>query len=239
MPGLQAGDPPSGHCGRREAAEQSAASFYYGKSVLVFLSLGCALFAAPGSSTLLEESESADLCLTPPTEVSSIVRVVTGGGAHASGVVIAQDRVLTAMHVAARADSLASEVRGFRWPARIVAADPTLDLALLDVRTFNLDPLPLGAAEPREAEVLWVVDFPLGGDKRIGAGRYLGKSGNKLKAGVEIAAGSSGGALLRCAGRRFELAGMITGHTAAERFALAVPAKAIDALLSSADSAAE
>lgn len=239
MPGLQAGDPPSGPCRRREAAEQSAASFYYGKSASrLALFLICAFCSFAGSAALLEESKAARLCLLPPGEaqLSSVVRVITGAGAHASGVVVAQDRVITALHVVAGAEYILSEVRGFSWPAQVAVVDTENDLVLLEVRTFNLEPLALSSGAPREAEVLWSVGFPLAGKKRVAAGRLLSQAGARLKSSATVAAGSSGGALVRCVGQRFELTGMITGYAPGkEPFALAVPAARITRLLRAQD----
>lgn len=238
MPGLQAGDPPSSSCRRREAAEQSAASFYSPIHLShLALFLLCVFCPLSGSAALLEESTRAHLCLMPPGEevLSSAVPVVTGGGAHATGVVVARDRVITSLHVVDGAEAVWAEIHGFRWLAGVVASDAGNDLALLEVRTFNIESLALNAGALLEAEVLWAVGFPLAGERQVTAGQYLGRAGAKLKSSATVAAGFSGGALMRCSNEGFELAGMITGHTAeTERFALAAPAAEIYRLLEAA-----
>src|SRR5262249_25337035 len=133
--------------------------------------------ATPGSEPQViapPAATRAPECLQPGLDTqASIVRVATDVGAHGSGVVIGHDRVLTAAHVVVDAGatriSLADKIY---VPARVLALDTRLDLALLDADTGDVAPIPITHDALARYEDVWAIGFPLALDMAVTQGRF-------------------------------------------------------------------
>jgi hypothetical protein len=168
---------------------------------------------------------------------ASVVRIMghaeCGRTLAGSGVVVADDLIVTNAHVVAGVpDPYAFPVeRRIGAPGTVVYFDPAADLALLRVPDLGLPPVEL-AGEAATGDLVAVAGYPNGGDADVSAGRVRGPvtaSGNDiygrssaqrevLVVAAEVVPGDSGGALLSPQGR---LAGVIfaaavggVGHTA-------------------------
>ena len=110
---------------------------------------------------------------------ASIVKVRTSAcsrGFTGSGWVVAPKRIVTNAHVVAGASDVSVQVggRGRALEARIVAFDPDLDLAILDVPTLSAPALKREPDLSPDAPVV-VAGFPLGGPYRAEAARNRGE----------------------------------------------------------------
>ncbi len=133
-----------------------------------------------------------------------------------SGWVVSPERIVTNAHVIAGSSAVSVQVGGTgpALEARVVAFDPDLDLAILDVPSLAAPALQRAEDLPSEAPVV-VAGFPLGGPYRADAGRnrgeiqamgediYGGKGINREVYALYATArpGNSGGPLLTTDGR--------------------------------------
>lgn len=137
------------------------------------------------------------------------VVLIEGQGVYGSGVVIGHNRVLTAAHVVAGLDHIWVRVAGERRAASLVTRRPDDDLALLVAPTGDLPALPLARAPLAPGETVWAVGYPRGGPQRRGRGQFDYRRDGALYTSAPVDFGQSGGALLRCDGRRATLAGIV------------------------------
>lgn len=163
---------------------------------------------------------TAGSCGPPSLETLDAIVSITYGDGAASGIVIAPDRVLTALHVAhdavAQDATMTVTVRGEERTVAAVDGDPTSDLALLTVPTGDVTPIP---ASPRVnmGAAVWAVGFPHGFTQTLTRGYLKSISANGwLLSDAWTGGGHSGGALLRCNGAGHDLVGMIHGYLRSE-----------------------
>lgn len=131
-----------------------------------------------------------------------------------SGSVVARDRVLTNAHVVAGvAEPVVLAPDGQALPGRVVAFDPTADLAVVAVHALAAAPLAIGRT-PSSGEAGVVAGYPFGGPFTTGGARVLRTGtvvvpdavgdGSHPRAIASIAAdveqGDSGGPLLSARG---------------------------------------
>ena len=154
----------------------------------------------------------------------SIVRVHGRGPAGASGVIWRPGAVLTNHHVVAGTGGAVrvALADGRACAARIVRANPRLDLALIEVEADGLRPAPIGdASRLRLGELVFAVGHPWGQPWVVTTGIVSGLGpvrlpGREAAAGlirsdVRLAPGNSGGPLLDARGEVVGLNAMILG----------------------------
>jgi serine protease Do len=137
-----------------------------------------------------------------------------GRGWHAgSGVVVAQDRVLTVAHAVPREEVAISFADGRRVAARVSAFDADGDLAVLEAETGDAPAVTVGRAdELAVGDPVVALADPGGRGLRVTAGlvaagprRVRGPRGRRIEGAIEHTAplprGSSGGPLLDAEGR--------------------------------------
>ena len=133
-----------------------------------------------------------------------------------SGWVVAGHRVVTNAHVVAGADDTTVQVGGAgnRLPATVVAFDPDLDLAILDVPGLEASPLPRASRVEAKQDAV-VAGFPKGGPYTVKAARVratVKAAGDDIYGGKGVVRevhsvagtvqpGKSGGPLLTTDGR--------------------------------------
>lgn len=171
----------------------------------------------------------------------SVVKLQTDTGVQQSGVVVAQDRVVTVWHGLDGATEAKAHIAG-RWrPAEVVLYDPESDLALLSVSTRASAPVTLLDRQLAEGEAVWAFGWPADRFQTMGEGIYLGDWQGSLRVTSLVQAGQSGGALIACHAGRALLAGLVTGFGAREiagtlqrepNMTLAVPADRLLAFFS-------
>jgi S1-C subfamily serine protease len=198
----------------------------------VFTGLG--LLPAPVVDLPARDEVSAEARSVAKSSVVQIMGHAECGTTLAgSGVVVAEDLVVTNAHVVAGVPDPYAFAAGRRIgaPGTVVYFDPSADLALLRVPDLGLPPVEL-AGEVATGELVAVAGYPNGGDSDVSAGRIRGPvtaSGHDIYGrssaqrevlvfAAEVVPGDSGGALLSPQGR---LAGVIfaaavgeAGHTA-------------------------
>ncbi len=154
-------------------------------------------------------------CAWPDNKtLEAILPVATDHGSHASGVVFAPNRVLTAAHAVDGADQFFVRVdEGFRI-AKLLLIDRDNDLAVLSVDTQNIQPMPLAIAQPSERQAVWAVGFPKAQGKTTSSGFFQRNREGALHTSAPIDSGQSGGGLLGCEQGRYQLMGMLRGYGA-------------------------
>lgn len=184
---------------------------------------------------------------------SSVMKITTeapscGRSQAGSGWVVAPERVVTNAHVVAGARTVLVQAagQGLHFPARVVAFDPDLDLAVLAVDDLRSRPLPrAGQALGQRADAV-VAGFPRGGDYTLRAARVrdtVSARGDDIYGdkGVvrevyalagTVVPGNSGGPLLDTRGR---VAGTVFARSLVDSdTAYALTDEAADQLLDSA-----
>ena len=135
-------------------------------------------------------------------------------GSYASGVVINQNRVLTAAHALSPAHRVYVRIGGQYRQARIMLLDRREDLAMLSVDTTGIVPLPVAAADPGTDEPVWAVGYPRAKAKETTPGKLTKNAAGSLHASASIDLGQSGGGLLLCNNGSYILGGMLRGYGA-------------------------
>lgn len=158
---------------------------------------------------------AAPTCEWPDeSALNAILPVATDHGSHASGVVVAPDRVLTAAHALNGGQQYFVRVNGGFRKARLIFKSSAHDLAILKVETDNIKPLPLSAAEPSASQTVWAVGFPRAQGKTTSSGVFQRNRQGALHTSAPIDSGQSGGGLLSCEQGHYELMGMLRGYGA-------------------------
>ncbi|OBI78227.1 hypothetical protein A5663_20665 [Mycobacterium sp. E740] len=80
-----------------------------------------------------------------------------------SGVVIAPNKVMSAAHAVAGADTVSVWVGDTERPARVVVFDPKMDISVLDVPDLRVPPLPLDQQTAMTGADALVLGYPGGG----------------------------------------------------------------------------
>ncbi len=146
--------------------------------------------------------------------LEAVVPIAGEDGSYASGVVINQNRVLTAAHALSPAHRVYVQIAGQYRQARIMLLDRREDLAMLSVDTQGIVPLPVAAADPVTDEPVWAVGYPRAMAKETTPGRLTRNAAGSLHASASIDLGQSGGGLLLCNNGSYILAGMLRGYGA-------------------------
>jgi len=151
-----------------------------------------------------------------PDEVAlqAILPVATDHGSHASGVVVAPNRVLTAAHALNGGQQYFVRIDGGFRKARLIMKNATHDLAVLEVATDAIKPLPISAADPTVSQTVWAVGFPRAQGKTTSSGIFQKNRAGALHTSAPIDSGQSGGGLLSCKRGHYELQGMLRGYGA-------------------------
>ena len=140
-----------------------------------------------------------------------------GAGA---GILVGNGLVLTNAHVAGRGRSLQVVLANDEtFPAKLVASDKNVDLALLEIPHNGHAAAVLSEETPRPGEMVFAFGHPWG-QRNVLTGGVLsavtslrGRKGEipVLRADVQLAPGNSGGPLLNTAGEVIGLNAMIFG----------------------------
>jgi serine protease Do len=159
-----------------------------------------------------------------------------GAGA---GILVGNGLVLTNAHVAGRGRSLQVVLANDEtFPAKLVASDKNVDLALLQISHNGHAAAVLSEETPRPGEMVFAFGHPWG-QRNVLTGGVLsavtslrGRGGEipVLRADVQLAPGNSGGPLLNTAGEVIGLNAMIFGGDQS----VAIPAGVIREFLGSA-----
>lgn len=156
---------------------------------------------------------------------SFVVQVRGRGRGHGSGIVWRDGAsVLTNYHVVAGAAGglEALTLAGRAYPARLIAGNPRLDLALLALDGGDLSPAPIGdSARLRVGELVFAVGDPWGQRGVVtagiisGLGEITGPRGEAtasyIRSDVRLAPGNSGGPLLDASGAVVGINSMVFG----------------------------
>lgn len=146
--------------------------------------------------------------------LEAILPVATDNGSHASGVVFAVNRVLTAAHAVEGAGHFYVRLeKGFR-AADLLLIDHGADLAVLAVDTDTIEPITLARSEPHERQPVWAVGFPRAQGKTTSFGVFQRNRAGALHTSAPIDSGQSGGGLLTCDSGSYQLLGMLRGYGA-------------------------
>ncbi len=162
--------------------------------------------------SVLEELENSVQAVAD--RVGSAVVGLGRGWGVGSGVVFASGRVLTNAHAIRGDDATVTFSDGRRELGRVLAADPDLDLAVIDVDTGDITPIewaPSGETVPTGRVVLALAN-PGGRGLRVTPGfvssssrSFRGPRGRRITGAIEHTAplprGSSGGPLVDAEGR--------------------------------------
>lgn len=160
------------------------------------------------------------------------------GGAGA-GLLVGEGLVLTNHHVARHGRSLQVVLDDDKtFAARLVASDPDVDLALLEIPSNGHQAAIFSKEKPRPGEIVFAMGHPWG-QRNVLTGGVLsavttarGRHGEVpiLRADVQLAPGNSGGPLLNSAGEVIGLNAMIFGGDQS----VAIPASVIREFLETA-----
>jgi len=179
------------------------------KSIRALLGV-CALYLLADTQALAAEN-----CSWPDSaSLQAVLPVAAEDGSYASGVVVAQNRVLTAAHVIAPDTRVFVGIADVYRVARVLLIDPETDLAVLSVDTGSIRPLRIASQDPRISEQVWAVGFPRAQAKTTSVGVFQKKMRGALHTSAPIDSGQSGGGLLSCEGGAYSLAGMLRGYGA-------------------------
>jgi serine protease Do len=158
-----------------------------------------------------------------------------GAGA---GILLGNGLVLTNAHVAGRGRSLQVVLSDDKtFPAKLVASDKNVDLALLEIPTNGHAAAVFSQEAPRPGQMVFAFGHPWG-QRNVLTGGVLsavtnlrGRKGDipVLRADVQLAPGNSGGPLLNAAGEVIGLNAMIFGGDQS----VAIPAGVIRKFLQS------
>jgi serine protease Do len=183
----------------------------------------------------IEQVESPEIATSPSlsdaivamlTRARSGVVEVRGRGRGAgAGIIWASDgKIMTNYHVVAGTGSKPQIhlTDGRRFPAKLVAENPALDLALLQVEANELPAIPIAdSSNLRVGELVFAVGHPWGHKDVVtagivsGLGRVTGiqsgRSADYIRSDVRLAPGNSGGPLLNARGEVIGVNSMIFG----------------------------
>lgn len=187
-------------------------------------------------------SEARECNSTMGQPQTSTVRISTSDGS-ASGVVVAENRVLTVAHALNGLTETEVVFGSTSALALVIAIDEYNDLALLAVETGNIPPMRLANLDLERNELVWAIGFPYARSQKTSLGLYQNMFQGRLYTSAHINSGSSGGGLFRCHTGSYELAGIIHGYIAfldGEKIinsgdSTSVPAKQIRAFIKNAD----
>jgi len=174
------------------------------------------------------------------TRVRPVLALVRNGRWGAGAGVLAGDGlVLTNLHVVGRARSVQVLLDDdTSYDARVIASDPNVDLALLQIPVNGHAAAIFSSDKPRPGELVYAFGHPWG-QRNVLTGGVLsavtslsGQHGEVpvLRADVQLAPGNSGGPLLNAIGEVIGLNAMIFGGDQS----VAIPANLIQSFLAGA-----
>ena len=153
-------------------------------------------------------------------------------GGVGAGILVGPGQVLTNYHVAGHSRTLQVALDDEKpVEARVVATDPNVDLALLQIPVNGHKPAALSTEPPKPGELVFAFGHPWG-QRNVLTGGVLsavttarGRHGDVpiLKADVQLAPGNSGGPLINSAGEVIGINAMIFGGDQS----VAIPASVI------------
>jgi S1-C subfamily serine protease len=166
--------------------------------------------SAPVSASAAESSGGGDLTEHFKRLKNTVVTVISESG-HGTGFFVdGKGLLLTNQHVVGNSEYLAVQFdREHKIPARLIAADPQKDVALLSVNLSalpNAAPAPLsrptaGKAPVQEGERVFTIGSPLTLDKIITTGIVSKVEPHTIISDININPGNSGGPLFNGAGQ--------------------------------------
>ena len=169
----------------------------------------------------------------------SLALITNGRRGSGAGVLAEAGLVLTNMHVVGRARSVQVILDDdTHYDAKVIASDPKVDLALLQIPANGHTPAVISSATPRPGELVYAFGHPWGQRNVLTGGvlsavtRIRGRDGDVpvLRADVQLAPGNSGGPLLNAAGEVIGLNAMIFGGDQS----VAIPSSLIRSFLAGA-----
>ncbi len=162
-------------------------------------------------------------CAVPNDKIlESILRVVgeshEGNLVQGSAVVVAKNRVITAAHVIDDLNYLTIKSNGQSRHAKVIFTATEHDIALLEVDTTGLSPIPFSPKLLESNDQVWAIGYPLGGNLTSSEGAFVDNLNNyKLHTTAEVNHGQSGGGLVTCNDGNYLLSGMIISYGAVLR----------------------
>lgn len=163
----------------------------------------------------VDQAVVSSLCEQPDRQtITAIVPVATDHGSYASGIVVDDDRVLTAAHAVQGGGHFFVRIGGTYRSAELVMVNHKDDLAMLAVDTLNLIPLRIENVSPQLFETVWAVGYPRAQSISASSGTFQQFVGNVLHTSATIDPGQSGGGLLSCSHGQWSLIGMLRGYGA-------------------------
>lgn len=154
-------------------------------------------------------------CAQPnDSTLQAILPVATDHGSHASGVVYATNRILTAAHVVQGGAQFFVRINGAFRIAELLMVDHINDLAVLAVDTQSIEPLHISGFDPAESQPVWAVGYPRAQAMMTSTGVVQSSRNGTLYASASIDLGQSGGGLLICRDGAWEMLGMLRGYGA-------------------------
>ena len=152
-------------------------------------------------------------CAQPDdSTLQAILPVVTDHGSHASGVVYATNRVLTAAHAVQGGGQFYVRIGEASHAAELLMVDHVSDLAVLSVDTQSIEPLHISGFDPTESQPVWAVGYPRAQAMMTSTGVVQGNREGAVYASASIDLGQSGGGLLICQDGAWEMLGMLRGY---------------------------
>ena len=152
-------------------------------------------------------------CTQPDdSTLQAILPVATDHGSHASGVVFATNRVLTAAHAVQGGGQFFVRIGDAFRAAELLMVDHVSDLAVLSVDTRLIEPLNISGFDPAESQPVWAVGYPRAQDIMTSTGVVQDSREGTLYASASIDLGQSGGGLLICQDGDWEMLGMLRGY---------------------------
>ena len=146
--------------------------------------------------------------------LAAILPVAADNGSHASGVVFAPGRVLTAAHAVQGAGRFFVRVGEDFRVAQLLLVDHGNDLAVLAVETPGIEPIALASADPTERQPVWAAGYPRAQAMATSVGVFQKHRDGALHTSAPIDSGQSGGGLLACSQGTYRLAGLLRGYGA-------------------------
>ena len=163
----------------------------------------------------LRQPDFLDSCAQPGQAVlDAILPVATDHGSHASGIVIDENRVLTAAHAVQGAGHFFVRVGSRFRSADLIIIDHRHDLAVLAVDTDLIEPLRISAIRPAHSDSVWAAGYPRAQSMSLSVGSLQESSEGALHTSATIDSGQSGGGLLACSAGDWSLVGMLRGYGA-------------------------
>ena len=146
--------------------------------------------------------------------LAAILPVAADNGSHASGVVVAPGRVLTAAHAVQGASRFFVRVDEDFRTAQLMFVDHENDLAVLAVETPGIEPIALASDDPGDRQPVWAAGYPRAQAMTTSVGVFQKHRDGALHTSAPIDSGQSGGGLLGCSQGTYRLVGLLRGYGA-------------------------